>query len=281
VEKLYDYSKGITKKIVLLGIIAVLASALAVGCSGGSAGAEESEPLTKLEQIQKDGKIILGTAADYPPYEFHAMIDGKDTVVGFDIEIAKVIAEKLGVELVITDMKFDGLLAAMNANKVDFIISGMTPTEERSKSVDFSEPYYNPYQTILVLDEMKDTFNTFESFEGNDIGAQKSSIQEALANDKFANSKIKVLPKITDLVLELKTGKIDGVILAEPVASAYIKENPDLALNGMDLGNDDVAAIAVPKDSSSLLEEINVILKELKDSGKLGEFLKDANEING
>ena len=105
-------------------------------------GAKDSKSGSALDKIKASGKIILGTSADYPPYEFHALVDGKDTIVGFDIELAKEIAKDLGVELEIKDMSFDGLLAALVSGNVDMVISGMTPTEERRQNVDFSDIYY-------------------------------------------------------------------------------------------------------------------------------------------
>ena len=120
-------------------------------------GAKDSKAVSSLEKIKASGKIILGTSADYPPYEFHALVDGKDTIVGFDIELAKEIAKDLGVELEIKDMSFDGLLAALVSGNVDMVISGMTPTEERRQNVDFSEIYYQAVHgaVIRVADEAK------------------------------------------------------------------------------------------------------------------------------
>ncbi|MBE6345375.1 MAG: transporter substrate-binding domain-containing protein, partial [Spirochaetaceae bacterium] len=131
-----------------------------------------------MEKIKADGKIILGTSADYPPYEFHSMVDGKDTIVGFDISIAQEIAKDLGVELEIKDMNFDGLLAALVSGNVDFVISGMTPTEERKQNVDFSDIYYEAVHgaVIRVADEAKYAANP-ESLKDVLIGAQKGAIQ--------------------------------------------------------------------------------------------------------
>lgn len=115
------------KKIFSL-VLAMFMMLSLVGCNKN-----QNTTVDELGKIKKAGKIVLGTSADYPPYEFHKVIDGKDEIVGFDIEIAKQIAKDLGVELEIKDMKFDGLLAALQAGKIDFIVSGMTPTEERKR----------------------------------------------------------------------------------------------------------------------------------------------------
>lgn len=233
---------------------------------------------SKLEQIKKKGKIVLGTAADYPPYEFHKEIDGKDTIVGFDIEIAKAIAEDLGVELEIKDMKFDGLLAALVADKIDFIVAGMVPTEERAESVDFTKQYYQAEQSILIKAEDVDKFKTKEDFKGALVGAQKSTIQEKIANN-IDGAEVKLLSKITDLVLELSNDKIDAIVLVNPVASAYAKSNTKLLVPDISFGTEEGVAGAVNKGNEELLEAINQTLDKLISEGKIEQFVSEATEL--
>ena len=137
--------------VMLILVMLMSMAACSTQTSSGKAGrrakaSEEPKASGKIDEIKAKGKIVLGTAADYPPYEFHKEIDGKDNIVGFDIEIAKAIAADLGVELEIKDMKFDGLLAALVAEDIDFIVAGMVATEERKQSVDFSISYYEAEQ---------------------------------------------------------------------------------------------------------------------------------------
>lgn len=234
----------------------------------------------ELSKIKKAGKIVLGTSADYPPYEFHKVINGKDEIVGFDIDIAKKIAEDLGVELEIKDMKFEGLLAALQAGKIDFIVSGMTPTEERKKSVDFSDVYYYAVQTVVIRTEDKEKYKTLEDLKGARVGVQKGSIQEGLAQKYMANSEIKALGKISDIILSLKDKKIDAAIIEQPVAQANVNKNTDLAISEIKLPNEDAgSAIAVRKNSGALLDEINKTLKKLMDEKKIDEFVIKANEL--
>ena len=207
---------------------------------------------------------------------FRSEVDGKDTIVGFDIDIAKKIAENIGVELEIVDMKFEGLLPALTAGKIDLIVSGMTPTDERKQSVDFSLTYYDARQTMLVLTENVGTLNTLEAFDGKILGVQKSSIQEDLAKTMFTSSEAKAIDKIPNLIMELKTGKVDGLILAEPVAKQYATANPDLSVNGLDLGSEGGSAIAVQKDSGTFLEAIDATIKDLMDSGEMDQIISDA-----
>lgn len=254
------------------GIIAVLIIlSLALSFSGCT---KES----KLDQIKKSGKIVLGTAADYPPYEFHKEIDGKDTIVGFDIEIAKAIAEDLGVELEIKDMKFDGLLAALVADKIDFIVAGMVPTEERAQSVDFTTQYYQAEQSILIRAEDADKFKTKEDFKGALVGAQKSTVQEEIAKD-IEGAEVKGLSKITDLVLELTNDKIDAIVLVKPVATAYSKSNPKVYVPEISFGTEEGVAGAVNKGNKELVEEINKTLERLIEEGKIDQFVSEATEL--
>jgi polar amino acid transport system substrate-binding protein len=137
------------KKFALILVMAMMLVSLA-GCAGSA------EPESQLEKIKESGQLVLGTAADYPPYEFHMMVEGKDKIVGFDIMIAEKIAEELGVELVIKDMAFDGLIAALQGGKIDIIIAGMSATPEREEAVDFSNQYYYEQQMLLVRGDMTD-----------------------------------------------------------------------------------------------------------------------------
>jgi len=273
------------KKFFAIIMMVTMMTLMFTGCSakaetttteGTSVETTAAIPADKLQAIKDKGVLVLGTSADYPPYEFHIEVEGKDTIVGFDIDIANKIAESIGVELEIVDMKFEGLLPALTAGKIDLIVSGMTPTDERKQSVDFSLTYYDARQTMLVLTENVGTLNTIEAFTGKILGVQKSSIQEDLAKTLFTSSEAKAIDKIPNLILELKTGKVDGLILAEPVAKQYQTANPDLSLNGLDLGSEGGSAIAVQKDSGTFLDAIDTTIKGLLDSGEMDQIISEA-----
>lgn len=264
-----------TKKIwIIFALMALLANLTGCGTDNSSTASSTDQ----LTSIQSHKKIVLGTAADYPPYEFYAKVDGKLEVSGFDIEIAKAIAADLGVELEIVDMKFEGLLPALSANKIDFIVAGMVPTEERAKNVDFSVPYYAAEQTALVRTVDLAQFSSKEGFEGKAIGAQKSTLQEEIAKG-IPNAKVKSIGKITDLMLEINTNKVDALILASPVAKAYAASNPNLTVPAVSFGSEDGVAVAINKGNAQLLEAINGSLKKLKDSGKIDELITQATVL--
>ena len=141
--------KGLMKKIIATAVLGIMTMGLA-GC-GSSNDKNSASKTDLLEKIQKNGKLVVGMSADYAPYEFHYIDEnGKDVIGGFDVDIANEIANKIGVDLVIQEMDFDALVSALPAGKVDLVISGMNPTEERAKVVDFSEVYYNSKHGILV-----------------------------------------------------------------------------------------------------------------------------------
>lgn len=275
-------------KAVIFSMILCITAGF-VGCGQKSASTQENgkqvedkakDEAGKLAEIKKAGKLVLGTCADYAPYEFHKNIDGKDTIIGFDIEIAKEIAKDLGVELEIRDMGFDGLIPSLKTGKVDILISGMTPTPERAKEVDFSKVYYKAVQSVMIRTEDKDKYKSVDNLAGKKVGAQKASIQDEIARKEIKNATIVSLGKVTDLTLSLKTKRSDAIIVEGPVAKAYADKNKDLMVADIKVGNpDEGSAIAVQKDSKEFVDAINKTIDRLVSEGKIEEFVTKANEM--
>ncbi|WP_336789300.1 ABC transporter substrate-binding protein [Paenibacillus sp. MMO-177] len=239
-----------------------------------------AEATGKLADIKKAGKIVLGTSAEYAPYEFHKNVDGKDQIVGFDIEIAKEIAKDLGVKLEIKDMDFGNLLAELKLGKIDFVIAGMTPDKERAKAVDFSKIYYEAKQGVLVRAEDKDKFTTMADLEGKAIGVQMGSTQEKIGQG-IKGAKLKSLGKTTDLVLELKSKKVDALIAELPVAQGYANVNSDLALTSISPEYESGgSAVAVNKGEKDLLAEIQKTLDHLTADKKIDQWVSEMTQIS-
>lgn len=272
--------KGFLKNVLALGIIAVISSGL-VGCSGSGEDASASSGGTSsLDDIKESGKLVVGMSADYAPYEFHSIIDGKDQIVGFDVDIANEIANSLGLKLEITEMDFGMLLAALQTGKIDMVVSGMSPNAEREKSVDFSDIYYEATQSILVLDSNKDIYTSLDSLANKKIGVQMGTIQVSIAEEQIENASVTELTKVGQLVTELKSGKVDAMVVEKPVAETILSTNSDLFLTDIPVEYEDGgAAIAVKEGSSDLLVEVNSIIEELISSGKIDEFVVKANEL--
>lgn len=130
-------------------------------------GAEKDEI---YDRIKESGELVVGLSADYAPYEFHANVDDKDKIVGFDVSIAEKIAKDMGVKLKVEELGFDALLGALKTGKIDLVISGMAVTEERLQEVDFSDPYFVVQQKVLVRKEDKNKFKKTVDFSGLAVG---------------------------------------------------------------------------------------------------------------
>ncbi len=265
---------GVLKKI--LGIVLVGALSLSLVACGGK---KEDKQLSGIEKIKESGKLVVATSADYPPYEFHKIIDGKDQIIGFDIDIAREIAKDMGVELEITDMDFDGLLIALQAGKADMVFAGMTPTPKRQENASFSKIYYAAEHGILVNAEDKDKINSIEDLKGKKLGVQKGSIQEEIAKNQIQGAEIKALGKVTDLVLDLKSGKVDALLIEKPVAEFNIKQNSGISLTTVVIKDEEGgSAIAMKKGEADLVKEVDKTIDRLISEGKIDEFVVEANK---
>lgn len=271
--------KGLMKKIIATAVLGIMTMGLA-GC-GSSNDKNSASKTDLLEKIQKNGKLVVGMSADYAPYEFHYIDEnGKDVIGGFDVDIANEIANKIGVNLVIQEMDFDALVSALPAGKVDLVISGMNPTEERAKVVDFSKVYYNSKHGILVRAEDADKYQTFADLEGAKVGVQLGSTQEKIAKTEIPNVNLQQLSNINNLILELKAGKVDAIVMEKPVAEMAVKSNPELAV-GKPIYEEQTGgnAVGIAKNNPQLLAKVNEVITELNESGKMDEYIEKANEL--
>ncbi|CAI3706504.1 polar amino acid transport system substrate-binding protein [Clostridium neonatale] len=280
--------KGILKKMIAVVAVATMAIS-AIGCGSSSktegektegAAVEQKADGGNLSDIKSKGKLVVGTSADYPPYEFHTMANGKDEIVGFDIDIAKEVAKELGVELEVKDMDFDGLLVALQAGKVDMVFAGMTPTDERKENADFSDIYYTATHRFILRSGEEGSVKSFDDLKGKKIGVQKGSIQEGIAKDNFDEANIKSLAKVTDLVLDLKNKKVDAILIEEGVAKINCDKNKDIAMSDFVVTDENGgAAIALKKGSTELQTEVNKTISKLKEEDKITKFVSDANDL--
>jgi len=250
------------KKYLLVTLFTILSVALLAACGTSDDNATGSEEGT-------DGKKVLtmGTSADFPPFETIDAASGD--YIGFDIDLAKAIADKLGYELKIENMDFGGLISALQSERLDFIISGMSATEERKKSVDFSMEYHKSGEMFVTL--KNSDIKSFEDLEGKTIGVQLGSIQEEgakkIKEETLKNIEISALNKAPELIQELKAGRIDAVYLDKTVAVGFIEE---LDLAGFDDPTEASPGMAIAfAKGSELTEEFNKVLDEMKENGEL------------
>ncbi len=245
----------------------------------GSATAKE---MSKLEKIKASGKLVVGTSADYPPYEFHLLSDEEGELVGIDIDIAKVIAEELGVQLEIKNLIFSRIFKALESGQIDMAIAGLSPTEERQKVAGFSDVYYQAIQCVIIRKDNAERIKTIEDLRGKKIGVQKDSLQEDMAKGQIYGAEFDVRETIEELIIILNKGLVDGIILEKPVGDSYIHRNKNFtSLKCEEKLNDLLgSAIAVKKGDNDLLKEINRKLAKLKKEGKIDEFIETAKMLS-
>jgi len=218
---------------------------------------------------KKKETIVMGTNAAFPPFEFIGGEAGNE-VVGFDVEIAKEIAKDLGKELKIEDMEFDTLLTALNANKIDFVLAGMTINPKRAESVNFSEPYYEATQAVIVRKDQS-AIKTIKDLKGKKISVQLGTTGNDLASKHTAESNISAFNTGFEAVMELKNGKVDCLIIDQQPALNFVSKNPELKILSFNF-DPEYYGIAIRKDDKELLNSVNKTLKRLKSSGKYNEL---------
>lgn len=234
-----------------------------------------------LQRVKDKGTLVMGTSPDYPPYEFITKVNGKNKVVGMDVQVAQKIAKDLGVKLVIKQMDFDSLLVGIETHKIDMALSAMTPTESRKRSVDFSKVYYKAGQAIIVRKQDKKLYQNAQSFADKKVGVQTGSLQQDLAKEQMKKSHLKALTKVTDLILSLETNKIDGIVAEDAVAQAYVANDSRLAKIDAQfkLGGDETGtAIAFAKNSGTLVTAVNQSIDEIKAQNLTKGYLNNAGK---
>lgn len=272
------------KKISLLMGILLIFTSLLVACNNGkNINLKSNNPEIEsysLDGIKNKGKLIMGTSADYPPFEFHIMVDGKDTIVGFDIEIGKYIADKLGVELEIRDMEFNNLLGGLSTGMLDMVIAGMV--DEPDREANFTKPYDSDgVHKILIRKSDQNRFQSEADFNGATLGAQTGSIQKDIA-EGIEGATVKELPALNTLIMELKTEKVDGVVMSVEAAELYKETNEDIVIiEKINLTHGEGGpSIALKTGNDELTEYINEIIDELIELNLIEKWKVEAKELS-
>ncbi len=300
------------KKLIALLLAAVMTMSLLTACGGGNASettsdaaeaesteneaaqdeaqapeadeadtqsepeAEEGETEADAEagdvsEALADGVLTVGTNAEFPPFEYVGD-DGEPD--GFDIALIKAIGEKLGVEVQVENMEFDSLVASIGS-KVDVSIAGMTVTEERQKSVDFSDAYYEAVQYVILPEGSE--IAAAADLEGKAIGVQLGTTGDFIASDDIADSKVSQYNKGMDAVNDLINGKLDCVIIDKNPALVFASkfEGQLTAIDGAEFGFEpEEYAIAMPKGDTALADQVNAALAEIKADGTFDKLVE-------
>ena len=211
------------------------------------------------------GKIVMVTNAEFPPYEYHE----NNTLVGIDADIARAIADQMGMELEIQDMAFDSLIPAIQSGKADFAAAGMTVNEERLRNVDFTETYAEAAQVIIVKEGS--AIAAPADLTGKKIGVQTGTTGDIYADD-VENAEVQRFNKGMEAVMALTQDKLDAVIIDREPAKVFVKENEGLKILD-EAFTEEEYAIAIKKGNTELLDKMNAAIKELKESGELQKIV--------
>ncbi|WP_394147442.1 basic amino acid ABC transporter substrate-binding protein [Shewanella atlantica] len=211
---------------------------------------------------KSDDVLVVGTNAAFPPFEYVGGVSG-DEIKGFDIDLARQIAKDAGKTLKVENMKFDSLIVALNAGKVDFIASGMTITPERQESVNFSKPYYEATQVVLVNKD-NTSIKSADDLKGKHIAVQLGSTGDIMA--KSYSQQVTAFNTGFEAIMELKNAKVDLVLFDSEPAASFLEKNPGLKMLELDF-EPEFYGFAVAKDKVELLESINNTLSSMKQSG--------------
>ncbi|CAI2699473.1 Membrane-bound lytic murein transglycosylase F [Apilactobacillus kunkeei] len=248
--------KNKMKHSVLITMLLMIATLFVTAFTVPSVQASASD--NSLQQIKQKGYIVMGTAPDYPPYEFIGKDNGESKVYGADIELGKAIAKDLGVKLKVKSMGFDSLLVALQTKKVDMVIAGMNETPERAKSVDFSKTYYSSGLSLVLNSADDKKIKSYKDLQGKTIGAQIGSVQYDAVKKGIKNINLKGMENINDLILALKSEKIEAIPLDTAVAQAYAAHNPGLKIIDAKMpGQESQNKIAFFKGATSLENAAN------------------------
>lgn len=212
-------------------------------------------------------RIYVGTNAEFPPFEY--LENGK--ITGFDIELMNEIGKVLNADIKIQDMTFDGLLPALQLKKVDVVIAGMTATEERMKTVAFTQPYYTASQVIIVK-EGDNSIKSFEDLKGKRVGVMLGFTGDTVVSE-IEGVKIERFNAAYAGIMALKADKADAVVLDSEPAKNYVKQNPGLKLAEADAAKEEYA-IAIRKNDKALLEKIEKALTEIKANGTYDKLIE-------
>ena len=228
------------------------------------------------------GKLTVATSPDFAPYEFYAIDDaGNPQLAGFDMALAQYIADYLGLELEVVPMDFDGTILELQNKKVDLGMAGYSPDPDRADAMDFSDIYISGGQSFVCLDTTADKFPDLAAANNADltVGAQIGSIQADLAKEHTPDADIIEMAKVTDIIAELITGKMDGAFIETMVAESYEKNYPELCVV-LDVPYDaEGSVVGVYKGNEALLKGVNEAIAAALADGSMSDFVAEANEL--
>ena len=285
--------KNTWKKLLSLALGAMMTLSLLTGCGSktedsapaDSTPAEETpaEPAAAaslLEKVKTSGKLVVGTEAQYAPYEFK---DLNANFAGCDMWLAQQIADSLGVELEVVDMAFDGIIPAVQSGQVDLGIAAFTNTPERAEEIDFSDLYETSAQLLIVKAGNADTYSTKESLVGLKVGAQKGTIQSQLIQSALPESELFELEKYPALALEVQNGNIAGLVVDQAVGEALVaSSNGALEVSNFTFTAEEASfgkSVVIAKGNEDLVAVVNEVINKVIADGSYQKAYDEAVEL--
>ena len=267
-----------------LALMLAMLMALSLAACGKQEAAAPADDGAAADEAPVSEELILGTSADYAPFEFMYPDESGELVYGgIDVSVAEYIASCMGKELKVENMGFDYLLASLEKGDFDIVIAAMEATEERMQSADFSDPYYTDMPPmILVKKDTADSYKTLGDFSGKSVGAQTATTKLDIVNEQMEGANAVSLQVVTDLINDLVNNKLDAVVLDGAVAMEYANSNPDLVVAdaSAELGAAAPYCVAVAKgDPKGLLPAINAAIAKMTEENAVEQFIADADAL--
>jgi len=256
------------KRTTLTLIVLLLVLVLAACQQGG----DDSH----LAEIREAGKMVVGTSADYPPFEY---VDENGEFAGFDIELIQEIGRRMDLEVEIQDMPFDSLLAAVQEGKIDLSISAFNYDEERDQSVDFTEPYYIAEDAILVAEEFAGTIDAPEQLADYVVGTQTGTTQDGWVTENLVDAGLMDeanlfrYERIDQAALDLQAGRIDAILMESVVARTLAEDMGGLKVVFEGQVSSGPVNIVIPEGDAELQEALNEVIAELQEEGFIDELI--------
>lgn len=281
------------KKTLALAMSALMLLAMLTGCGSSKkddapaadSNTETQEPAadttsSKLDQIKANGKLLVGTEAQYAPYEFK---DLDANFAGCDMWLAQQIADSLCVELEVVDMSFDGIIPAVKSGQVDIGIAAFTKTPERAEEIDFSDLYETSAQFLVVKTGNADVYSTKEALAGQKVGAQKGTIQSQLIQSALPDSELFELEKYPALALEVQNGNIAGLVVDQAVGESLIAtSNGGLEVANFEFTAEEASfgkAAVIAKGNEDLVAAVNEVINKVTADGSYQKAYDEAVEL--
>ena len=280
------------KNVLAMGLALTMALGLTAcgGISNGSASSGTASGSASQNDASSSApavdKLVLGTSADYPPFEFHVLDEnGKDTIVGIDVFLGQQIAEDMGAEFEAVHMDFNNLFTLLNQGQCDMVIAAAEIDEEgvRAAAADYSDGYYSDLPPkIIVRAGDEGNYTSLEDFSGKAVGAQTATTKETIVNKYMTGADLVSMSSVVDLVNNLVYDKCDALVLDGAVADQYLASNSELAAVDIDMSSyvEPYRVWVAKGDPKGLLPSINETIAKVLSDGTMDGFIEKADELS-